>query len=117
MKRKFVRSDTTRHLRLGKKRRKLQVWRRPRGRHNKIRRKRFGYPLQPGVGFCSPKASSGKINNKVPMLIHNLKELSKATKNNVIIIARVGAKKKLDLLKKAAEMNLEIINLRGAKWN
>lgn len=113
MKRKFLRSDTRRHLRLGKKRRKLQVWRRPRGRHNKVRRKRFGYPVQPGVGSKSSRKTSGLINGKVPMLVHNLQELQKLTKQNSVIIARVGAKKKLDIIKKANEMKLEILNAGG----
>lgn len=112
----FLRSDTARHIRLGKKSKKLQVWRRPRGRHNKIRRKRFGYPLQPGVGFATPKHLAGKINGKTPLLVHNLKELSKATKHNIIIMARIGARKKMDLLKKINEMNLELLNGAG-KWN
>jgi len=47
MKTRFVRVDTHRHSRLGKGRPKLQKWRRPRGKHNKTRLKRFSYPIQP----------------------------------------------------------------------
>ena len=111
MNRKFLRSDTERHLRLGKKRRKLQRWRMPRGKHNKIRRKRFGYRVQPGIGFSTRKDEAGRIKNLIPVLIHNTKELLKMTKENIAIIARVGARKKLEIIKKAEELKIPIANL------
>lgn len=117
MKRIFLRSDIRRHLRLGKKRRKLQKWRMPKGRHNKIRRKRFGYPIQPGIGFSSPRVNSGKVNGLIPVLVHNSRELMKTSKNNIVIIARVGARKKLEIIKKASEMNIPIFNLNTGGKN
>ncbi len=116
---KFYRADTIRLLRLGKKRRKLQKWRKPRGLHNKTRLKRFSYPVQPGVGFANPKATLGRVSGLIPMLIHNLSELFKAnSKENIIIIARsVGAKKRIEIIKKANELGITIANLRGKKWN
>ncbi len=110
---KFLRSDTVRHIRLGKNRRKLQKWRRPRGRHSKIRRHRFGYPLMPSVGYRTPKKESGMINNLRPVLVHNLRELELLAKENIAIIARVGAKKKLEMIKKAQERSIKISNLGG----
>lgn len=107
---RFLRSDTVRHSRLGKNRRKLQKWRKPRGRHSKIRRKRFGYPAAPTVGFKSPNASAGMIAGLTPRLVHNVKELEALTQANIAIIARVGAKKKLELLKKAQEKDIRIVN-------
>ncbi len=112
---RFLRSDTMRHLRLGKRRRKLQKWRRPRGHHNKIRLHRFGYPVAPRVGFGSPRKKIATIKGLQPLLVHNVEEVSKATKNMILIIARVGAKKKLDIIKKAQEMQLPIANLGGKK--
>mgnify|MGYP001567581990 CR=1 FL=1 len=113
---KFMRSDTRRHLRLGKRNKKLQKWRKPRGRHNKIRRKRFGYPLKPSPGFKTPIKHSGLVQGLKPVLVHNLKELDKAHKNSIIIIARIGAKKKIEILKKAQELKLKIANAGGSSW-
>lgn len=109
---RFLRSDTERHSRLGKNRRKLQKWRKPRGRHSKIRRKRFGYPRAPTVGYGSRKDRAGTISGLVPRLVHNLKELDALTKTNIAIIARVGAKKKLELLKRAREKMIRIANAK-----
>ncbi len=111
MKLKFLRSDTSRHLRLGKKRRKLQKWRMPRGRHNKIRRKRFGYPLLPGIGFRKPVQHRDKINGLQLMLVHNPAELAKLGKNQIAVLARTGARKKLAMLKYAQEKGIKIANM------
>ncbi len=112
---KFLRADTMRHSRLGKNRKKLQKWRKPTGKHNKTRKKRFSYPVQPGIGFGSPKIESGKINNLIPVLVHNIQELLKLNKTNIIIIARVGARNKLNIIKKAEELKIPIFNQGGKK--
>lgn len=112
---RFLRQDWMRHSRLGRGRKKLQKWRRPRGRHSKIRRKRFGYPLKVMIGFSSPKKSSGKINGKIPVLVHNIKEISSLQGNSIAIIARVGAKLKAEMLKLAQEKEIQILNEGGKK--
>lgn len=113
---RFLRADTPRLSRLGKNRKKLQKWRRPRGKHNKLRLKRTGHPLQPGIGYGTPRELRGKIKGSKVVVIQNLQALEKLNKNSTIIIARtIGAKKKLEIIKKAQEMNINIINLRGKK--
>ena len=116
MKHKFVRVDTHRFSKLGKGRPKLQKWRRPTGKHNKTRLKRFSYPIQPGIGFGTPRKTSGKVQNLNPILITNMADLLSAGKNNILIVSRkLGAKKKMEILKKAAEMNFKIANAGGKK--
>jgi large subunit ribosomal protein L32e len=112
---KFLRTDWMRFSRLGKNRKKKQVWRRARGKHSKIRRKRFGYPAMPTVGYQTARKEKGKIEGLIPIRITNLKDLSLATKDNIIILGRVGAKKKLELIKKAEQMKIKIQNLGGKK--
>jgi large subunit ribosomal protein L32e len=113
---RFLRSDWMRLSRLGKNRRKKQKWRRARGRHNKLRNKRFGYPVMPTVGYASPKSESGLIQGLKPVLVHNLAELSTLDKKkNIAILARVGAKKKLELMKKANESGIKIYNINKEK--
>ena len=110
---RFLRSDTARHSRLGKNRKNMQKWRRPRGRHNKIRRKRFGYPKPVTIGYGTPRAKAGLIENKQPFLVHNLKELQAVPQTGIVIIARIGAKKKLELIKVANERKLPLANVSG----
>lgn len=110
---KFIRQDSNRHSKIGRHRKKLQVWRRSKGMHSKMRKRRKSYPSSPGVGYKSPRKHSGKIQGMNPVLIHNEKELSKLGKNSAAIIAKkVGAKKKISIIKKAEEMKIKILNIR-----
>ncbi len=110
----FVRRGTLKYSRMGLRRPKLQKWRAARGRHSKIRKNRFGYLKSPRIGFKKPVSESGKINNKMPLLVRNMSDVIGANKNNILIIARtLGAKKKIEILKKANEMKLEILNAGG----
>jgi len=104
---KFLRQDHMRFSKLGKKRKKLQKWRKPKGRHSKMRQNRQGYPASPGVGY----KKSSPISQ---IIVHNLKELEE-NKNTTVTLARVGARKKLELIKKAEEMKIKLTNLGAAK--
>ena len=112
---RFLRSDSARHSRLGKNRPKLLKWRRPRGRHSKIRRHRVGYPVSPKMGYRSQRDLIGTVQGKVPVLVHNLRELDAVKPTQIIILARVGAKKKVELVKRAQEKNIPIQNFGGKK--
>lgn len=111
----FVRTDSTRYSKLGKGRKKLQVWRGAKGRHNKLRLKRKGYPAIPKIGYCAPRKDAGKINGLSPILVHNLNELRSADKNSIAIISKVGAKKKIELLKEADKLGIKVYNTGGKK--
>lgn len=118
MSKEFKRTDWMRSFKLGKARRKV-TWRRAQGVHSKIRRKRFGYPRKPSVGYRTDKSVSGLVDGLKPVLVRNLNDLANLPKNAGIIIARVGAKKKMDIIKKAEEMKIKILNMKtktgGAK--
>lgn len=110
----FLRSDTVRHIRLGKTKRRLQKWRRPKGRHSKMRRKHVGYPVQPGIGYKQAAPVSGLIKGKKPVHITTLKDMDSLQKGQLIIInRRIGARKRVDLLKKAHELHLSVLNAGG----
>jgi len=111
---RFLRTDWWRRARLGKGRKKLQKWRKAKGETNKIRLKRFGYPRKPGVGYKTNRQEYGKIMGMIPVLVHNIDELDKVAKNQIVIIAKVGARKKIDIIKRAEEKGIKIYNL-GAK--
>lgn len=113
---KFIRQDVSRYSKLGKNRKKLQKWRKPKGRDSKMRLKRKSYPATVSIGYSSNKKLSGKIENLTPTLIKNQKDLEKATKENIIIISgKLGAKKKLEFIKQAQEKKLKILNIKENK--
>ena len=108
---KFLRQETHRHKRLGKNRKKLHRWRRPVGRHSKMRQQRKSYPRSPTIGFKKPGKHSGKIQGLIPILVYNTKDLSKIDKNSIAVIARIGAKKKLEIIKEAESKKIKILNI------
>ncbi len=108
---KFLRRTSNRYSKLGKGRKKLQKWRRPTGRDNKMREKRRGYPAVVSVGYIKSKDARNKLNEKVPVEVFNIKDLEKVGKNQIAVIANVGKKKKIEIAEKAKEMKVEIYNL------
>jgi large subunit ribosomal protein L32e len=110
MVKQFLRSDTFRYKRIGSHSRKLSKWRRPRGKHNKLRLKRTGHPASPSIGY----GTSGR--SIAPLMINNLKDIESVGKNTSVIISKkVGAKKRLEIIKKAEEKSIKILNVRAKK--
>lgn len=101
MTRKFLRTGTRRYKRLGRK--KIQRWRKPRGRHNKMREKRKGRPRKVEIGYRTSRKERGKINGKMPVFVKNLRDAEKVERDSLIIIAKVGKKKRGGLLEKIKE--------------
>ncbi len=108
---KFLRRSSDRYSKLGRKRKKKQVWRNPTGRHNKMREKRKGYPAIVSIGYRTEKSLRGKIKGKDPIRVMNVKDLGKLGKENIAIIGKVGRKKRIEIIKVAKEKNIEIANL------
>jgi large subunit ribosomal protein L32e len=111
----FVKKEIYSFSRLGRTRKKLRKWRRPRGKSNKIRLGRSGNPVGVAVGFKTPRKELGRVMGLIPKLVHNIRELESLTKDNVAILARVGARKKLEIIKKADELKIKISNLGSKK--
>ncbi len=112
----FLRRDWKRYSKLGKNRKKKQVWRRPKGRDNKMRERRKGYPAVVSLGYRTQKDLRDNINGKVSILINNIKDLKKVGKNNIIIVGSVGKKKKIEIAKKINEMKLAVYNINPRKF-
>ncbi|RLG12340.1 50S ribosomal protein L32e [Candidatus Pacearchaeota archaeon] len=113
---KFLRRIWKRYSKLGRKRKNKQIWRKPKGRDNKMREKRRGYPTVVSIGYRTNKKQRGKIENLMPIKINNLKDLDKANEKNIVIIGRVGKKKKLEIIKKAKEKSIKIQNVNIKKF-
>jgi len=116
MKRKFLRRDWNKMIRLGGRRKKLK-WRRSKGRHAKIRQMWKGYSQMPSPGYKTPRKTRGMIENKVPVLINNVHDLLKIKSNEIGIMSKsVGQKKKIDIAKKAVEMKANFANFDANKF-
>src|SRR3989344_6464140 len=112
---KFLRRNTTKYLRLGKRRKKLQKWTSPRGRDNKMRIMRKGYPAIVRVGYKNEITSRGLIEGKIPVVVRNVSELLQISDNNIAVIGRVGAKKRKEIAKAIKEKNIPVANLNVNK--
>ena len=113
---KFQRRTGSRFSKLGKGRKKLQKWRKPTGRDNKMREKRKGYPAVVSVGYKQDVKTRENIDGKKPVMIMNIKGLEKIGKNQIGIIGNVGKKKKIEIAKIAKEKKIEIYNLNAEKF-
>ena len=82
-------------------------WRRPRGLHNKLRLQKKGKGRVPGIGYGKKK------NTDKPSRISKMSDFENSGKN-VIISSKVGLRKKIELIKKAQELKLNILNLKDA---
>lgn len=88
-------------------------WRKPQGINSKVRAKLKGKLPMPTAGYGAPK----KLRYLHPsgfkdILIYNVKDLEKVTagKEAVRIAATVGKRKRNEILKKAEEMKLKVLN-------
>ena len=114
MAKKFLRRWWNKKSRLGKGRKNKQKWRRPKGRHNKMRENRKGYAKVVNIGYGN-KAKE-RIDIKKIAHIKNIKELLKLKKGEKAIIGKIGKKNKIDIARKAAELNIKIVNLNAQKF-
>ena len=108
---KFLKRTWDRYSKLGKRRKKKQVWRRPKGRDNKMREKRKGYPMVVSVGYKKKKSE-----RKLIRVVRNIEDLEKTEKNEMIIIGNIGKKKKIEIAKKAIKMKIPIQNINIKKF-
>ena len=107
----FLRRTWSRYSKLGKKRKKKQKWKKPTGRHNKMRYKRRGYPHVVSIGYKKDENSRKKI-----LVIRNPKELDSVKKDYMVVIGNVGKKKKIEILKKAEGKKIKFQNIDAEKF-
>ena len=111
MKRKFLRRDAKRFAKFGKGRGKKAKWRNPTGRDNKLREKKKGYQAVPSIGYRGEKKNRGKIKEKTPVKIMRISDIEKVGKTEIGILGNVGLKKKIEIVKKANELKVELKNV------
>ena len=116
---RFLRKDWNKKSKLGRKRKQKQVWRKPKGRHNKLRQNFKGKSRRPSIGYGSDWIIRGKIGGLKPVIVNNIQELldSRNHKNVLVMISgNVGNFKKMNIIKKAIEMKINIANVNAEKF-
>ncbi len=106
---KFVRAESWKYDRFSLN------WRRPRGLDNKIRRKIKGWPPGPSAGYKGPKiARYLHPSGYQEIIVYNTADLEGVDINTqaVRIAHTVGKRKRADIIAKAKELNLKILNLK-----
>lgn len=104
-KHKFLRTSSHIFKRLGGKKKK-QKWRRPRGRHNKLREKIRGKPIRPVIGF--KKAEKAKTKLK---MVYCLGDIRNVKKGESVLLAKLGRRKRKMFIEKLKKEGVKILNL------
>ena len=103
----FIRQDNPKRKKLNYK------WRKPKGIHSKIRHHFKGRRKMPSPGYKSPFAVKGLHSTGLKMVrVFSADEVLKINKSTqgIIVPRTVGRKKKLEILKKARELNVHVLN-------
>lgn len=104
---RFKRQEGYRLVKLKKK------WRRPRGRHSKLRMHERARGRYPSPGYRSPKLTRGLTRSGLREIrISNPAEVERADpkKEFIIIASSVGKKKALDIVKMAEAKGIKVRN-------
>ncbi|MDA4122070.1 MAG: 50S ribosomal protein L32e [Thaumarchaeota archaeon] len=108
----FVRPESWRYVRLHPE------WRKPKGLDNKVRKSIKGWPRRVKVGYRGPS----QVRNYHPsghpeVLVYNTHDLTKVVpgKEVVRIGGAVGARKRAEIMKRASELGLRILNPQGLR--
>ena len=108
----FIRQDYQRRKRLG---RKLK-WRKPKGIHSKIRHHFKGRRKMPSPGYKSPSKARGLHASGLKIVnVYSTKDIDVIKKDTegMVISAQVGLKKTHEMLKKAKELGVIILNFNA----
>lgn len=104
----FIRQDNPKRMKLNDK------WRKPKGIHSKIRHKFKGRRKMPSPGYKSPRKVKGLHSSGLkPVIIFSVSDIEKIRKESegAIISKKVGIKARLEILRKANEINIQVLNL------
>ncbi len=103
----FVRYESWRYVRV------KESWRKPRGIDNKVRHKKKGHIRMPEIGFRKPKLVRGlHPSGFKPVPVTNPNDLLKLDPETeaAVIKSGVGARKREQILKKAEELGVKVLN-------
>jgi large subunit ribosomal protein L32e len=113
---KFLRHTAHKYSKLGLRRKKKKIWRRPTGRDNKMREQRRGHPPIVSIGYSTNKKARGNILGKTPVVIRNVSDIQKIKKDQIALLGKIGKKNKIEIAKKAKELKIEIYKFNPEKF-
>jgi len=105
----FKRQESWRYKRVDKS------WRRPRGLDSKMRKRVKGWPKSVAIGYRGPKEARGlHPSGYVEVLVRNLDDVGGVNpETQAVRIARtVGGRKRVEILARAEEMGIRVLNPR-----
>ncbi|MEM3437184.1 MAG: 50S ribosomal protein L32e [Nitrososphaerales archaeon] len=109
---KFVRQESWRYKRISER------WRKPKGIDSKMRLRVKGWPKIVKIGYRGPRLVRGlHPSGYRDVLVHNLDELKglDPKKDAARLASSLGAKKRAELLEKAKELGIKVLNPVGIK--
>ena len=68
------------------------------------------------IGYKNKSRERGLISGKIPILVKNLEDVKKANTQNIIIIGKIGKKKKLEIAKEIQQKKISVFNLNINKF-
>jgi len=108
----FVRQESWRYVRIHPE------WRKPKGVDNKVRRQDKGWPALVRVGYRGPSESRGlHPSGHIEVLVHRSTDLEGLVpgRNVARIGGTVGAKKREQILARANELGIRVLNPTGLR--
>jgi len=107
-KKKFVRTDFRKYSKLGVRRKNKQKYRKGKGIDNKMRLNIKGHLKKVTIGYKNMKKTRGLVKELKPIMIKNLKDLKKLGKSEIGIIAKIGNKKRKEIVEYAIKNNIKL---------
>ena len=108
MRKKFLRQDVNKGLE--------PKWRRPRGRHSKLRLNKAGHWKKPSTGFKRPVVDRYKHPSGLyTEIVSNINQLEGLNGKGALISSTLGLRKKIELLQKAKELKITVLNVKNVE--
>ncbi|MGC8584816.1 MAG: 50S ribosomal protein L32e [Thermoplasmata archaeon] len=106
----FLRQEWFRYKKLGK------TWRRPKGKHSKMRERKKYRPPMVDSGYRGPKKVRGlHPSGYRDILVYNVKQLMEINPemDAIRIAGSVGKRKRKEIYERAKSLGIKILNYRG----
>jgi len=104
---KFIQQDTNR-----KKSLKLK-WKTPRGIHSKLRLNKAGHRKKPSQGYRPPRDKRFLVSGMKVNIVNNIHDLGNIKEGAALLSSGIGAKKKLQILSKAKDLKIKVLNVKN----
>lgn len=94
-----------------------KVWRKPKGVHSKMRHHFKGKRKSPSPGYGSPlKVKGFDKSGLIPLIVNNVNQLPDSKDYGIVIASSVGMKKKMEIIDKAEQLGLKILNFDATQY-